>query len=145
MFFEIELITYTPMREQRCDKIKEMKLQVIFLILIPGITFRVCAVVSGDIPLPLDYSSSGEVFQKTWYIVCEDNKEYPSFESLLHKLIYQICLFILLACFRPLLLSQSQSVKGGQRNFPSLCSKDGLRWAFIIVFRLQSKLYFLCP
>lgn len=64
MFFETELITYTPMREQRCDKIKEMKLQVIFLILIPGITFRVCAVISGEIPLPLDYSSSVKCFRK---------------------------------------------------------------------------------
>lgn len=46
MFFETELITYTPVREQRCDKIKEMKLGVIFLILIPGITFKECLLLS---------------------------------------------------------------------------------------------------
>lgn len=46
VFFETQLITYTPVREQRCDKIKEMKLGVIFLILIPGITFKECLLLS---------------------------------------------------------------------------------------------------
>lgn len=41
-FLYCTFIISTPVREQRYDKIREMKLQVIFLIHVPGFTFKVC-------------------------------------------------------------------------------------------------------